>query len=442
MPCRHLPFLARRVRENGQRAAAVAHRQAQWPEWYDYWLAFSFTYPFDSGDFYNSGDFLDEQDKITDNDFFFFVPGFSFQMWHAGIGLTIDTQVTSVKVTPVDGGDSQRIRLGFPAYHIQAGYGFLNNQLIVGGGLRILQERIKLGNQALGGGQVAFKSLGLGGEVGIMVKPNGKRWRIGASLYPELTTNINRGGAAERTPEGDLKFGEYFLPDKGVDPWRGSLGFSWQFGPRPPNPEWIQIEDFAGEDLVRIDERIAMVKYRKHRDLEKIRSESGPDVASRVQEERKRYNRIIKRLEKARKHVKYAAWKILRERYRNEWPRRYYLISTELLITGTVDQGVGVESFFAQRVQRSGEEIVYSPRLGFETEVWPKRMKMRTGTYMEPSRFRETDLRFHWTFGFDIRVLHWDVFGIWPEDYLWDIKVAFDIARDYRSFTLGIGGWY
>ncbi|MGB5697913.1 MAG: hypothetical protein WBM46_19835 [Polyangiales bacterium] len=425
-----------------QNPAAVAHRQAQWPDWYDYWLAFSFTYPFDAGDFYNSGNVLDEQNQISDQNFFFFIPGFSFQMWQAGIGLTIDTQVTTVKVTPSGGGDPQTIRLGFPTYHIQFGYGFVDGQVIVGAGLRIMQERIKLGDRALGGGQVGYKSLGFGGEVGIMIKPNGKHWRIGASLYPKLTTSIYRGGFATVTPEGDLKAGDFFLPREGVDPWHGSVGFSWQFGPRPPNPAWIQVEDFAGNDLARIDDRIAMVKERKQRDIEKLRAAGGPDVECRVQELEKRYDRNLKRLEQARKNVTYAAWKILRERYRNEWPRRYYLLSTELLITGQVGEGVGVESFFAQRVQRSGENVGYSPRLGFETEVWPKRMKARTGTYIEPSRFQETDLRVHWTVGFDVRVLHWDVFGLWPEDYLWDIKVAFDIARDYRSFTLGIGGWY
>ncbi|MGB3052920.1 MAG: hypothetical protein WBB42_18095 [Polyangiales bacterium] len=196
------------------------------------------------------------------------------------------------------------------------------------------------------------------------------------------------------------------MPREGVDPWHGSIGFSWQFGPRPPNPAWIEVDAFAGDDLARIDDRIAMVKERRQREIEEIRAKGGPDVECRVQELTKRYDRYLKRLEQARKNVRYAAWKILRERYRNQWPRRYYLLSAELLITGRVDEGVGIESFFAQRVQRSGEDIGYSPRVGFESEVWPKRMKVRTGTYIEPSRFRETDLRVHWTVGFDVRVLN------------------------------------
>ena len=48
----------------------------------------------------------------------------------------------------------------------------------------------------------------------------------------------------------------------------------------------------------------------------------------------------------------------------------------------------------------------------------------------------------HGTFGCDIRVLRWDVFRIWPEDYWWQITVAFDLTRDYHAFSAGIGGWY
>jgi len=47
--------LAQGVEGGLQNPAAVAYRGHQWPEWYDYWLALGVTYPFDAGDFYNSG---------------------------------------------------------------------------------------------------------------------------------------------------------------------------------------------------------------------------------------------------------------------------------------------------------------------------------------------------------------------------------------------------
>ena len=42
------------VEGSPQNPAAVAQRQAQWPEGYDYRPAFGFTYPFNAGDFYNA----------------------------------------------------------------------------------------------------------------------------------------------------------------------------------------------------------------------------------------------------------------------------------------------------------------------------------------------------------------------------------------------------
>jgi hypothetical protein len=140
--------------------------------------------------------------------------------------------------------------------------------------------------------------------------------------------------------------------------------------------------------------------------------------------------------------MKKLAWDMLRKQYRWGWPRRYYLLTADLWFNGRVDGGVGVESFLFQTVQRSGEKVTVSPRLGFETEVWPTRMKLRAGTYLEPTRFAASTPRAHGTFGFDISLFKWNVFGLWPDDYRWQISVALDLARAYGSFSFGIGGWY
>ena len=103
---------------------------------------------------------------------------------------------------------------------------------------------------------------------------------------------------------------------------------------------------------------------------------------------------------------------------------------------------VGVESFVFQTVQRSGEKITISPRIGYESEPWPKRMKIRVGSYLEPARFAASTARMHGAFGIDLNVLKWNVFGLWPDDYRWQISVSFDIAREYQALSVGIGGWY
>jgi len=117
-------------------------------------------------------------------------------------------------------------------------------------------------------------------------------------------------------------------------------------------------------------------------------------------------------------------------------------LTADLWFNGRLNNAVGIESFLFQTVQRSGERITISPRLGFETEVWPTRMKLRAGTYLEPSRFEQTKARVHGTFGFDVSLFKWDVFGLWPDDYRWQITSAFDFNRAYAAFSFGIGGWY
>jgi hypothetical protein len=62
--------------------------------------------------------------------------------------------------------------------------------------------------------------------------------------------------------------------------------------------------------------------------------------------------------------------------------------------------------------------------------------------YLETSRVRESSVRIHGTFGGDVRLFPWDVFGIWPDDYLWQLSMAIDVTAGYVAFSTSIGGWY
>jgi len=433
--------LAQGVEGGLQNPAAVAYRGPQWPEWYDYWLAFGVTYPFKSGDFYNSGRVLGSTENAKENTFFF-IPGAYFQMWNFGIGLTIDSQFIKLKgvVNPTTM-EQETLRLRFTTFHIQAGYGFFKGQLILGAGLRILRERAFLSQRAVSDGD-AFSTLGLGAEVGLMFRPHHKRWTVGASIFPQIRTGLRKRGEATQTPEGDILVGDFYLPSATIIPTTGSLGFSYQFGPRPPNPPWIGEEDLAAPELERLKRRKEAAKKREQEEIAALQARGGPDVDVCIQAVKQKYARKYAQIKQSRKEMKKLAWDILRKQYRSDWPRRYYLLTADLWLNGRVTNGVGVESLLFQTVQRSGEKITVSPRLGFETEVWPKRMKIRAGTYLEPTRFAESSPRLHGTFGFDINVLKWNVFGLWPEDYRWQIQVALDGARAYGSFSVGIGGWY
>ena len=424
-----------------QNPAAVAYRGPQWPDWYDYWLALGLTYPFQSGDFYNSGRVVGNTNAVSDSTFFL-IPGAYFQVWNLGIGLTIDSQFIKLEgvIDPATG-ETETLRLRFTTFHIQAGYGFLDGQLIVGAGLRILRQRAFQSNRAVSDGDI-YQSLGLGAEVGVMVKPHYKRWSLGASLYPQISTGVQTKANVAPNPDGDIVVGDFYVPRATKIPTTGSVGFSYQFGVRPSNPPWVSAEALAADELERLKRRKQAAKQREQEEIAAVRARGGPDVELCVQAVEQRYARKYAKIKQSKKELKKLAWDMLRKRYRWGWPRRYYLLTADLWFNGRVTNGVGVESFIFQTVQRSGEKITVSPRVGFETEVAPTRMKIRAGTYMEPSRFAASAPRVHGTLGCDISLFRWSVFGVWPEDYRWQISAAFDIASKYRSFSLGVGGWY
>ena len=434
--------LAQGVEGGLQNPSAVAYRGPQWPDWYDYWLALGVTYPFQSGDFYNSGRVVGSDDQIAEDSTFFLIPGVYWQMWNLGIGFTIDSQFIKLTSVPDPLGNAQdTLRLRFTTFHIQGGYGFLDGQLILGAGLRILRQRAYLSSDLSSDGDL-HQTLGLGAEVGMMFKPHYKRWSLGGSLFPEMSTGLRNRGNVMETPDGDIVIGSFYLPSNTKIPTTGSVGFSYQFGPRPSNPPWISAENLAAAELERLDRRKAGFEKQERKAIAEAKARGGPDLEICLRAIQQRYARRYAALREQRKELKKIAWEQLRKQYRWGWPRRYYLLTADLWFNGRVANGVGVESLLFQTVQRSGEKVSVSPRLGFETEVWPTRMKLRAGSYLEPSRFAESKPRLHGTLGFDISLFKWNVFGLWPDDYRWQISAALDLARAYGSFSVGVGGWY
>jgi hypothetical protein len=135
-----------------------------------------------------------------------------------------------------------------------------------------------------------------------------------------------------------------------------------------------------------------------------------------------------------------AYWRI--QRYLAESPFGHVMVAASALITGAAANAVGLESFLSQEVNRSGEHPVVSLRLGAEMGLVPNFMRLRAGTYLEPTRFATSSDRPHYTGGFDIRLGRWDVFGLWPADYQWRLAVGADVARDYFTLGVTIAGWY
>jgi hypothetical protein len=80
--------------------------------------------------------------------------------------------------------------------------------------------------------------------------------------------------------------------------------------------------------------------------------------------------------------------------------------------------------------------------VGIECGIVPERIKLRAGSYLEPTRFETSDMRVHATAGIDIKLFRWNVFGAWPDNYMWRVGLSGDAATRYYTFGLSVGGWY
>jgi hypothetical protein len=194
------------------------------------------------------------------------------------------------------------------------------------------------------------------------------------------------------------------------------------------------VEQQARVPLAELDARERDAREAHEHRVAELNAAHAADLLTRIADENREYAEQQKKFDAERSDIRKTAWREIRARVRTEWARFYVLALAELSLTGPVANGVGVESFLVQTVQRSGEKVTATPRLAVESEVWPNQIKVRTGTYLEPTRFEQSSARLHWTVGVDIKVLHWGVFGVWPEDYLWQISMALDIARDVLGF--------
>lgn len=118
------------------------------------------------------------------------------------------------------------------------------------------------------------------------------------------------------------------------------------------------------------------------------------------------------------------------------------LIAAALTVTGSTTNGVGVESFFSQAVERSGRRTSWSPRLGVEGEPLADGLLLRAGTYLEPTRFNTSSPRPHATAGFDVHVpVAWSVFGLFDDDTTFRVGGALDSAARYFAWTASLGIW-
>ena len=117
---------------------------------------------------------------------------------------------------------------------------------------------------------------------------------------------------------------------------------------------------------------------------------------------------------------------------------RAVTLAADVVVTGATDNGYGVEAFGMQSLQPSGRHVVMSLRGGIEYEWLPGRLRVRGGAYWEPGRFEGVGGRLHETFGVDLRILQFHLWG--PRRGR--ISLTSDVASRYRNAGISIGFWH
>lgn len=404
---------------------------------FDYWLGFGLTFPgsFEDMDFYNSGSKSNDS-KSSVNGFVIATPSAMVQFGPFGFGASLELQNYQLGETSTDG-QTAHLALAFNVAHLQAAYAFDRGALVLGLGTRIL-----LMDAATRTGELREKpmrSYGTGLELGALWKPTGQIFSVGAAFRTGITTVPSFSDTAVLNADGDVVFdteaAEFYLPREASLPWDLNLGVAVELGASPENKPWVSDRSSAQREELSV--QLRMLERQAARDWE-LATAPTPEEGERIEA---RYAALLKEdlaeIDDAREA---AYWRI--QRHMAEAPFGHAMVSASVLLTGTVDNAVGLESFLAQEVNRSGQHTAVSLRLGAEMGLIPNFMRVRAGTYLEPTRFETSTPRPHYTGGFDVRVGRWNVFGLWPDDYQWRLAVGADVARDYFTLGVTIAGWY
>lgn len=401
---------------------------------FDYWLGFGVTFPADLAnmDFFNSGSKTHVPNPP--NSFVFFTPAVNLQWGEFAIGLNLAIQNYALS-DPV-AGERRGVTATIPTTHLQIARGFEHNQLVFGVGVRYVSMTVNQPDQ----GGFLFRSSGPGFEFGGVWKPETLPLRLGIAYRTPIVTQASYSDKLLPNANGDLVLkradgSSIYLPKSVSSPWDLNFGFAVQFGARPLNHRWRTDEELIKRQL--LERELRELDYEEDRQRGLALAGSAAERTAVNKKFEKRIAAEDRAAEVALLRVKTAIEKKL-----TDMNRFYVQVAASMLLSGSVENSVGVESLVNQTVQRSGQHTVLSPRLGVEVGAFPDFLKLRAGTYLEPTRFDEAKPRMHATGGLDLKLLVWNVFGLWPDNYMWRLGLGFDGARDYYTWGLTIAGWY
>lgn len=431
--------IAEGVDGNSFNPAAPAVRAAWSSTHVDYDASLGLMFPgtLASTDFYNTGRGRTDLRQSDPREFTLLAPSANLQIgpWGAGLGLELFRYGLLRQPDPTLGGEEEVIRAQFSTVRTFLARAVDDGQIVGGIGLHVTALDVTTKDEIVSREGNVFTTRGVSLEGGLLWRPTGERFRLGVAVRAPVTTDVDARG---RAVGGDIVLRDpaspnaIWLPRRVKRPWSADVGVAVQLGPRPLNVAWL--------DPVLVMRRVdAYLEARQaKRETRRERAERlGPDALESTELELAREDEADERY---RDQQRERLDGLLHHRYTG-MPRRYLLLCAALHADGDVASSVGVESFLQGYVDHSGERVTLTPRFGAETEAIPTWLKLRGGTYLEPTRFRGSSPRLHGTFGFDTRLFDFDLFGLLHEDDALALGGAIDGARQYLGWAVSLGIW-
>lgn len=397
--------------------------------WDTSWFEFDLTAGYSPGAFQNTDFDNNGKAGATYRDYYFLTGGARFTFGELGVGSLVRMQSYRL---------GARATLGLIIANYGAGYSFLDGQLLVAASARSLLVDV---DPLSGGGSEAHFGA-TGPELGVVLALADQPYRVGFAARTTVEASESHRAS---TASGLV------LPSRVILPAELQVGLAYQFGPRPLNRRWQNPHDIARAL------REAMLERRQARQREQLERERAeyrllhsldvapPLWAAELLEQprdpefwqRELVRRPAEELELERQIEQAEADHVRTVR---SLSRRYLLLSADAILISQVDQGIGFESFLSQVREASGREASWGVRFGAEGEPIENRLKLRIGTYLEPTRFEAGSARMHATIGTDIKLFSWDMFGMVDAIEL-KIGGAVDVAVRYLNYGFSLGVW-
>ncbi len=376
-------------------------------------------------DFENRGSVASRRAAGVEN-FLYVGGGMLLQVGPFGAAATLDYQ--RYDVIPPSGGTA--LGLEVLRGHLIAAWGFFHHQLALGAGLHVVTMSLSQTGLPLS------PPSGVGPEVGALLRLDGQPWRLGATLRGPVQGSFGASGTAGA--DGIRRSDGYVLPDAVVVPAQLEVGVAVQLGPRPLNPPWTDPADLSAPVRARINRDREARQAKRDAELARVQDPDAHEALARELEETERAIRVVEDARIDAEEARLLAQ--ARARYAN-WPRPHVLVVASVLATAPVGDAVAVSSFLDQVREPYGRGWTASVRYGIEGEPIPDRFRLRFGGYLEPSLFEDGGARQHFTFGGDVKLFSFDLFGILAPT-VWQLSFAGDVAPRYSNWGLSLGVWH